>query len=361
MTPAPITTEHLGSALRRLPLPARVVIAVFLIAVGLGYFSALVQLHLQHSARDGSPLPGTERVVEIFAGVRKHDPNAPPPVSRLERLVMGPREGAPWNGSGSMAPAFFERDDGTYRAILRDEPEQKAKLDAERDGERLSVQAWIRLPEADRKVLFDADRMPRPATAKLLTEDFLSGEAVKIRSLMTERCARCHSTDGEQANYPLETYEQIAKYLEVPSEEPDARGWVRTGTQMSVEKLAQSTHAHLLSFAMLFGITGFLFALTSYPVVVRLGLAPAVLIAQVLDISCWWLARVPEHGPYFAMAIPITGGIVGLGLCLQILGTLFDLFGRGGRLILIALLLLAAGGMGVLYSQAIAPALDAQK
>ena len=52
--------------LRDLPLAARLVIATFLLSVGIGYFSALVQLHFQH-AKPGSLLPDAERT-QIAAG-----------------------------------------------------------------------------------------------------------------------------------------------------------------------------------------------------------------------------------------------------------------------------------------------------
>ena len=35
-------------------------------------------------------------------------------------------------------------------------------------------------------------------------------------------------------------------------EVPEGGGWVDSGRQISLEKLTQSTHAHLLSFAVLF-------------------------------------------------------------------------------------------------------------
>ena len=60
-------------------------------------------------------------------------------------------------------------------------------------------------------------------------------------------------------------------------------------------------------------------------------------------------------------AILGTGGVVGLGLAVQILGTLFDLYGRKGRFVLILLFLLVAVGFFFLYTQAISPALDAEK
>ena len=44
-------------------------------------------------------------------------------------------------------------------------------------------------------------------------------------------------------------------------------------------------------------------------------IAPLPLLAQVADISCWWLARLEGPiGEQFAQAILVTGGIVGLSL-----------------------------------------------
>src|SRR5437870_3490109 len=50
MTETPETTRRL--TLREAPLPVRLVLSLFLISTGIGYFSALVQLHFQH-ARSG--------------------------------------------------------------------------------------------------------------------------------------------------------------------------------------------------------------------------------------------------------------------------------------------------------------------
>jgi hypothetical protein len=53
--------------LRDLPLVGRMVVSVFLIAVGVGYFSALVQLHFQQAAR-GQLLPGPAEVTHAYHG-----------------------------------------------------------------------------------------------------------------------------------------------------------------------------------------------------------------------------------------------------------------------------------------------------
>ena len=345
--------------LRQLPLPAKLVVSVFLITVGLGYFSALVQMHLQHSSREGEPLPTSDDVVAVFAGVKKFDPNAPAPVSKLEKLVMGPIEGAPWNGNGSMAAAFFHKDVGDFRAAIKDDPNLKAKLEAEREGERLAIKTWIQHPELVRKAAYDADLMVWKD--QTITSGYRAGDAVKVKAILDERCVRCHSKDGDVPAFPLDTYDHLLKYMGAPPAVPDADGWIPSGRQTSVEKLTQSTHAHLLSFAMLFGLTGFLFAFTGLPKKVRMVFAPLVLVAQVADISCWWLARVPGYGPYFAYMILGTGGLVGMGLTIHILGCLFDMYNRRGRIVLVCLFACGSAGFCVLYVKVIEPVLNAQK
>jgi hypothetical protein len=115
----------------------------------------------------------------------------------------------------------------------------------------------------------------------------------------------------------MDDYEQMAKYLEV-----------KETTPMNVKKLAQTTHVHLIGFSMMFLLTGLIFSLTSYPVLVRLVFAPWPLFFQVIDIGCWWLGRL--H-PMLAQAIMITGGLVALGFAIHIVGGLFELLALRGR------------------------------
>src|SRR5262245_61711543 len=92
--------------LRCLPLAAKLVLTVFLCAVGLGYFSALVQLHLKHSGKDGRALPTLGDVVEKFSGLKK--PDDCPMQSKAEVLLGGNPEDADV-GPENMAPAFFAK------------------------------------------------------------------------------------------------------------------------------------------------------------------------------------------------------------------------------------------------------------
>jgi hypothetical protein len=275
---------------------------------------------------------------------------------------MGSRE-APLTGSGSMASAFFDRDGLDYNKQIKKRPQ--AEVDAERDGERRAIQAWLHADDAARIAAYKADKFPLPAelVGKPITPDYLHDKAtVKVKMILFDRCERCHCKGGDVENFPLETYEQLAKHMEVPKgTEVLPGGWVHSDRQVSVEKLTQSTHAHLLSFAMLFTLTGLIFAFTSYPGGIRVILAPVVLLAQVVDVACWWLARMPGYGPSCAMVIPFTGGIVGAGLLLQILLSLFNLYGWKGKVVLLLLLLGTLIGGGVLTDRVILPALSAER
>src|SRR5262249_54558706 len=127
---------------------------------------------------------------------------------------------------------------------------------------------------------------------------------------------------------------------------------------MSEKKLAQTTHVHLLGFAMLYGLTGLIFSFTSYPVVVRLLVAPLPLVVQVVDISFWWLARAD---PVFAHLIPLTGVLVAGGLFIHIVGSLFNLFGKAGKVVVLVFLLAGVGGVGALFNEVILPKLEQEK
>jgi hypothetical protein len=332
--------------LRDLSLPTRLVIAFFLISVGLGYFGALVQLHFQHASA-GQFLPQAEDAVHVYHGRSN--------LSQLERLLVAD-EGKPFNGSGSMRQTFTTRSAGWRRDISRRATSKKLsllraeeQLRSERDGERLAMLAWIRAG-ADQKPFEENNYvLPASLTQHPITSDFMETGAdktlrVKIAGIVEARCARCHSegAGGSAGKFPLDTWAQLHAYCEVPT----------AGGGMSLTRLAQSTHVHLLGFALLYGATGVIVTLTSYPGWLRGLLACFPLAAQLVDIGCWWLARLD---PAFAQAILFSGGAVAVSLFLQISLSLWNLFGRPGRLILLLFLLSACVGGYVLKELVIDP------
>ncbi len=337
-------------SLRRLPLAARLVLSGFLLVVGLGYLSALVQLHFQH-ASPGQFLPGSEDLERTYAATTA-------PTSMLARLLQAPA--GPMNGTGTMRPAFFEKSPDWDRLSTELPLEQFQRLLDQREGERLALLHWVRAggPRAS----YDNDDHPLGLAfaTQQVTEAFLVPDResqqpavpkrVQIRTLIAQRCLVCHNPKGPEEHarlFPLDGYERLQPYCQV-----------KAGNSMSAPKLAQTTHAHLLSFAVLFGLTGLVFSLTDYPSWVRcvVGLWP--LVAQVVEIGCWWLAR---SEPLFAQAIWYAGVIVGVGLGVQIVGGAWALFDRTGRTVVAVLLLVLVGTVAVVKWAVLDPHLESER
>jgi mono/diheme cytochrome c family protein len=351
--------------LRDLPLPVKVVASVFLMAVGVGYGSAMVQLHMQDS-KSGQPMPTVDDVIEKFTGKVKYDPANPPPapVSRLEALVAGPENVAICGQT--MAPAFTKEDRAKgelkYANAIKGKSEKEVEgVKAQRRGEQAAVRLWINAPEEQRKAAYAADRFEPPAgkAPDPVTPAFKDGGAIKIKSILDNRCATCHSKGGEKDDPDLTTYAGFAKFIGKAEGPKVVNGYIKVKEPLSITKLTQSTHAHLLSFATLFSLTGLIFAFSSYPKVARVVLGPWVVIAVFADVSLWWLARLSdEWGPYFAMGVIATGGAAGLGVAAQIVLSLFNMYGTKGKAALVLLFALAGGIGGLLWVNKIQPELE---
>src|SRR5262249_27148386 len=139
--------------------------------------------------------------------------------------------------------------------------EAEKALEAEREGERLAMLAWIRADAP--KDAYEANSFALPATwnkeqgltAAYRTDD---GKGVKIRSLFNDRCVRCHGPGGKQSNKPLDGHAALGKYLS-PQLTAKSPGQVAAlpepaerQPEFGLEGLAQSTHVHLLAFSMLY-------------------------------------------------------------------------------------------------------------
>ncbi|HTU91625.1 MAG TPA: hypothetical protein VMF69_16195, partial [Gemmataceae bacterium] len=260
--------------LGELSLPVRLTLALFLLSVGIGYVSALVQLHFQH-ATAGDLLPSPDDAVRVF-----HGDVGEKPKSKIEQLLPEDYQGKKMNGQGQMTSAFFKRAEDYSAAIAErgrelakkqglKKPDYAAKeaakgeVDLERDGERLATIAWVRGGAKEAEYNDDNFPLPNELSKLLITRKMIVEEseprAVKIQTLFQQRCATCHQDGGEAQNFPLTNFAEIKKYAVV-----------KTSEGMSLEKLAQTTHVHLLGFSMLYGLTGLILAWSSYPRLVRI-------------------------------------------------------------------------------------------
>lgn len=337
--------------LRHLPLAPRLVLSMFLVSVGCGYLSALVQLHFQH-ARPGNLLPSLEDARKIYYG------SSDVPQSPLERLLEAPAE-RPFNGTGQMRAAFTDKSKGWTKALRNKSDDEKAAILQAREGERLALLDWIR--GGAQRESYDSDKhtLSTSLGQHPLSDEFLvktdAGQPaephqVAIKSLLEARCVDCHSEGGrfsEAAKFPLDKYELIKPYTEV-----------KNASGMSLQKLAQTTHVHLISFSILYGLTGLIFAFTSYPCWLRLVVAPLPLAAQLVDVSCWWLAR---YDPRFVQVIMVTGGLIAGGLFLHIVLSLFNMYGSHGKKVVLLLLALTAAGGFFAKTKIIDPFLENER
>jgi hypothetical protein len=87
----------------------------------------------------------------------------------------------------------------------------------ERQGDHLSLLAWMKLPDAERKKAFEADAFAVPANARKVSPQFLDEKtgAFKIKSLIDARCFRCHAGDVEE-NKQFADYAAMSKFLVAP-------------------------------------------------------------------------------------------------------------------------------------------------
>lgn len=355
MTP----TSESRPSLRHLPLPAKLVVTVFLISTGLGYFTALIQLHFQ-KATPGELMPTKADTRESYHGtLGDQAPEGEPerPISKLEMLLTASEE-LPFNGSGSMVPAFFEKSGSGWRRAVQEHGEEQAR--AMRDTERQALVEWINSGEKRHEYYDLGFPIPEELQKRPITEDFINDEGnLDIQYLVAERCLSCHIEGGE-GKVSLETYQDMTPYLELPV--VTESGEMMSPKRMGLTKLAQSTHAHWLTLTILFSLTGMVVAFSSYPLWLRCSLAPLVLIMQMFEISCWWLARLDGNtGLFFADMIMVAGGVVALGLCAQILLSLFDLYNLTGKAVLVLIGLAVSGG-GILFkTQVIDPHIAEEK
>jgi hypothetical protein len=119
-----------------------------------------------------------------------------------------------------------------------------------------------------------------------------------------------------------ETAEDDAQFeLVFVSAEPDvtveeAGEQVKVIKPTSDSRLVHITHVHVLTMPVFTFLVGVLFLMTGINDKVKLLLGPLPILAVMLDISGWWLARWVEP---FIYVIAGAGGLFGATYALQIL------------------------------------------
>ena len=302
--------------LRNLTVSQKLLVFTILMSVGLGYLSAMANLFASDASADGKQTVKLDDFAQVYreGGFGKLKQEVEKSLGKEDVIRK-------YHGTGDLLK-FEVAMNGVMKPILIE------AMSDENEAAKLSAQVieWAKLPEPQRKHSFekgmpvDAEEMPDFAKYK----SFFAGDASKpnvpkgvelkpvISEMFKDQCASCHSTNGSVSHAPLQTFAQINAYCTADH-------------GVSLNKLALTTHVHLLGFTVLFALTGFLFSLTSFPGFIRLIFVPWTLFFQIIEISCWWLAKLDSR---FAEAIFYLGPIVGIGMLIQVTGTGLDLIFR---------------------------------
>jgi hypothetical protein len=297
--------------LRNLDAPQKLLVGVIVSTVLSGYLAALANVFAQHSEADGK----SAVKLEEFLAVYKKD-GLLPLVDKMQQSLGMDDVIRHYHGTGG-GTALQAALDGSMKSVI----EEKMVKDQGRSPESLKqaealrqmLIEWSHLPEVRRKAAYDEGTPVTDDGVAIFDPKEKDGEkATVVKDTLQDYCVSCHKSGGTNqtaAGLPLVDYPSVVKYCVVD-------------TGVSMKALALTTHVHLLGFSVLFAMTGFLFSLTEFPWLVRFVFVPFTLMAQLLEIACWWLAKVDV---FYAKMIFYLGPLVGLGLFIQAAGVLFDL------------------------------------
>lgn len=132
-----------------------------------------------------------------------------------------------------------------------------------------------------------------------------------IKPIFEENCVSCHSPEGERYISPLTNYDEVIEYVEID------RG-------MPYERLAESSHNHIISIGIMFFLVGVIFFYSSFSTWLKTALYTVSFGSIITDIGSWWLTKMIS--PVFAYVIFLMGILMALAFALQIIGSLYEIW-----------------------------------
>ena len=171
------------------------------------------------------------------------------------------------------------------------------------------LRSWLKLTEPS-ALQEQYDELPEDAPE----------EALAPADVIDERCTRCHSPgakegDGIGATVPPHNLPAVEKVAYSKKLDP-----------ISVDILAQSTHAHALSIPVFTLIAAGMLLMTAWPRWFRHGVVMLCFLGLLADFAGMWLARL---NPGFVWLLLGGGAVYGAALVTALLAGLVDMwFGR---------------------------------
>ncbi len=266
--------------LAKLPLSGKLLVTLFLLIIGPGYLAGTANIFYKHQYADDEPGLTLDDLRATFHGMQKTFKPDDKITVNSEMLSQ-------------------VRPDGEMREYLE-------------NGGDEAVRGLIKWLENEAK-------------EEEFAKTGLSQEGdPSAQEIIKAHCIECHNADGgDMEDVPYaETdssdpqYEMVMETAkpEVTVEESGMQTKVYKPTGQS--RLVQITHVHILTMPVFTFIVGVLFLMTGIPSKLKLLIGPLPMLAVLLDISGWWLARWIEP---FIYVIAAAGGLFGAMYALQIL------------------------------------------
>ena len=335
-------------SLRDLPFPAKLVVTCFLLAVGGGYTAAMVQLHMQDS-KSGEPMPTVADVILKYTGKKWFEtapPRAAEPLREAHHAPAGRRLTARGRCSRRSPPATAassRRPAAAAAAITKRSCSRSGTASATCSCSGPSPPPDERKKAYEQRPLRHRGREGAEGDhARFKNADGGDQGEVDHRGPLRPLPHAGRGRPEGRRSSRFKPTSRSTKYLDVARERhrsaPAATG-CKVANPISLDKLTQSTHAHLLSFAVLFSL---------HRARVRVHVVPArlcaassgrwVLVAVVADVSLWWLARLCDQwGPVLRDGHHRHRRRGGSGAGVQIALSLFNMYGAKGKVVLLAL------------------------
>jgi hypothetical protein len=276
--------------LARLSLPAKLLITLLLLIIGPGYLFSTANMYFKHQNADGVPGLTIDDLRAAFHGMTKT-------IQPEDTVIV----------NSSMLKEV--RPGGEMREHL------------EKGGEP-AIRGLIKWLENAAK----EDEFTKPG---LVDPGDPSAQAI-----IKAHCIECHNANGgdmEEIPYAATATSDPEYKLVWVTAKPDIKRET-AGIQTieikppSVARLVHVTHAHVMTVPMFTFVVGVLFLMTGIRQSIKLVLGPLPMLAVLLDISSWWIARYVEP---FIYVIGAAGGLHGATYALQILCILGSLwFGK---------------------------------
>ena len=131
-----------------------------------------------------------------------------------------------------------------------------------------------------------------------------------VAPIMNENCIGCHSEDSGMNLPPLTTYEEVMELT-------------KSDTGASIQSLVRVSHIHLFGIAFILFFVGRIFILCEMAPIIKRVMVVIPFIAILLDILSWYLTKII---PGFAFVVVLSGGLMGLSLCGQILVSIYQMW-----------------------------------